>query len=108
MTKEMLLQYCGSLEQVASVRPVTYEDGRAGGMRAILVKNGPLEYSLMQDKCLDMASLSYRGINLAMLTKPLPLPLLQAGQQTCRSISPDQNRQLLSFLQQEQLRYRHG
>lgn len=70
MTKETLLQYCGSLEQVASVRPVTYEDGRAGGMRAILLKNGLLEYSLMQDKCLDMASLSYRGINLAMLTKP--------------------------------------
>lgn len=70
MKKSEMLRYCGSLEQVASVRPVTYMDGRAGGMRCILVRNGPLEYTLMQDKCLDLATLYYRGINIGILTKP--------------------------------------
>lgn len=70
MIRETLLKYCGSIEQVAGVRPVIYEDGRAGGLRAVLVKNGPMEYCLMRDKCLDMASLTYKGINMGILTKP--------------------------------------
>ena len=70
MNKQTLLRYCGSMEQVASVRPVTYNDGRAAGMQAIQVKNGKLEYTLMQDKCLDISHLSYGGMNLCLLSKP--------------------------------------
>lgn len=70
MNRTELLKYCGSVEQDAGVRPVTYTDGRANGMRCILVQNGPMEYTLMQDKCLDLMSLRYRGINIGILTKP--------------------------------------
>lgn len=70
MNKQTLLRHCGSMEQVASVRPVTYNDGRAAGMQAIQVKNGKLEYTLMQDKCLDISHLAYGGMNLCLLTKP--------------------------------------
>lgn len=70
MDKMRLLRHCGNLEQVAYVRPVTYTDGRAAGMKAILVKNGKLEFSLLQDKCLDIGPLSYGGVNMTLLTKP--------------------------------------
>ncbi len=70
MNKQTLLRYCGSMEQVAGVRPVTYNDGRAAGMQAIQVKNGKLEYTLMQDKCLDISHLTYGGMNLCLITKP--------------------------------------
>jgi len=70
MDKMSLLRHCGNLEQVASVRPVTYADGRANGMKAILVKNGKLEFSLLQDKCLDIGPLSYGGINMTLMSKP--------------------------------------
>ena len=70
MDKMSLLRHCGNLEQIASVRPVTYADGRADGMKAILVKNGKLEFSLLQDKCLDIGPLSYGGVNMTLLSKP--------------------------------------
>lgn len=68
--KEALLRLVGSMEQLAWIRPVTVQDGRAAGMRCILVKNGQLEFGLMQDKCLDPAWISYKGMNLTFLTKP--------------------------------------
>lgn len=70
MDKMCLLRHCGNLEQVAYVRPVTYADGRADGMKAILVKNGKLEFSLLQDKCLDIGPLSYGGVNMTLMSKP--------------------------------------
>ena len=70
MDKMKLLRHCGNLEQVAYARPVTYGDGRASDMKAILVKNGKLEFSLLQDKCLDIGPLSYGGINMTLLSKP--------------------------------------
>lgn len=68
--KEELLRLCGSMEQLAWARPVIFQDGRAAGLRCVLVKNGPLEFALLQDKCLDPAWISYKGINLTFLTKP--------------------------------------
>lgn len=68
--KQELLRYCGSVEQLAGVRAVTVQDGRAAALRCALVENGPLECLLMLDKCLDPAWLRYRGINLSFLTKP--------------------------------------
>lgn len=89
MDKMRLLRHCGNLEQVAYVRPVTYSDGRAAGMRAILVKNGKLEFSLLQDKCLDIGPLSYGGVNMTLLTKPGLQgrnPYDTHGQESVRSI----------------------
>ena len=45
--KKELLRFCGSLEQVAGVRRIEYQDGRASGLRCALVQNGPLEFLLM-------------------------------------------------------------
>lgn len=70
MNREELRTLCGSIEQVASVRPVEFLDGRAAGLRCALVRSGALETALMLDKCLDPAWLTYRGINLGIMTKP--------------------------------------
>lgn len=70
MKKEDMLRLCGSMEQLAGVRRIEYQDGRAAGLRCAAVKNGPLEYELMLDKSLDPAFITYKGINLSFLTKP--------------------------------------
>lgn len=68
--KKKLLSMVGSMQQLMYVRPVTYEEGRARGMRAYEVKNGPLKFSVMADKCLDLTDVSFGGHNISFLAKP--------------------------------------
>ena len=70
MKKQDLLRYVGNIQQVISAREITYEEGRAGGMKAYQVKNGPLSFLVMADKCLDIGELSYRATNISFLSKP--------------------------------------
>lgn len=60
----------GSMQQLAFLRPVCYTEGRAGGMQAIDWKNGPMRLTVMRDKCLDIAELSWKGVQLSFLSKP--------------------------------------
>ena len=77
--KKELLRFCGSLEQAAGVRRIEYQDGRASGLRCALVQNGPLEFLLMLDKCLDPAWIRYKGLNMSFLSKPGLQGIRQAG-----------------------------
>lgn len=89
MKKEELLRLCGSMEQVAGVRRIEYQDGRASYLRCARIKSGPLEYELMLDKGLDPSYISYKGINLSLLTKPGLQgrnPYDTAGEEAVRSI----------------------
>ena len=70
MDREQLLRRVGSLQQLAYIRPVTFEEGRAKGLRAYEVKNGPLSYRVLADKCLDVEEFCYKGVNLNFLSKP--------------------------------------
>ena len=70
MDRQELLRRVGSVQQLACIRPMTYPEGRCAGLRAYEVKNGPLEYKVLADKCLDVGELSYRGINFSFLSKP--------------------------------------
>lgn len=60
----------GSMEQVAHVWPITYTQGRSRGMAAFEFVNGPLRFVALADKALDIACLSYKGINFSFLSKP--------------------------------------
>lgn len=60
----------GTMQQVAYVRPVTYMEGRSGGLKAFEVKNGCMNYQILADKCLDVCELAYKGINMNFLSKP--------------------------------------
>ncbi|MBQ6373837.1 MAG: aldose 1-epimerase family protein [Clostridia bacterium] len=65
-----IMKYMGSMQQAAYIRPLTYAEGRSTALKAYEVKNGPLCYKLMADKCLDMSELSYKGVNFSFLSKP--------------------------------------
>ena len=70
MKKEDILRYTGSLQQVAYARRISYDEGRARGLNAVEVKNGPLRFVVMLDKCLDVCEMSWRGEQISFLSKP--------------------------------------
>ncbi|MCD8215117.1 MAG: aldose 1-epimerase family protein [Clostridiales bacterium] len=70
MDKRELLKKVGSMQQLAYVRPFTYDEGRSEGMKAFNIKNGALSFQVLADKCLDVGELSYEGINMSFLSKP--------------------------------------
>ena len=69
MNREELMSYVGSMQQVAYVRPIRYQEGRADDMRAIVLDNGRLHVEILADKCLDIASLRLDGENRTFLAK---------------------------------------
>lgn len=70
MNRSETLARVGSMQQLAYVRSVRHEDGRAAGMRVIEMKNGPLRLAAMADKALDVAELEYSGTILSFTSKP--------------------------------------
>lgn len=70
MDKKELMRYVGSAQQLMSVRPVVYQEGRAEGLQAYEVKNGRLSFSVMKDKCLDLAEVNWQGYHISFLSKP--------------------------------------
>jgi len=68
-SKKDLLRLTGNIQQLASVRPVTYSDGRAEDLRMIMLTSGYLEAAFMASKCLDPAWIRWRGLNLGFLPK---------------------------------------
>lgn len=69
MNRELLARM-GSIQQAAYARPIEYQEGRAHGLKAIEVKNGPLRFVAMADKALDVSEVEYKGVNLTFLAKP--------------------------------------
>lgn len=69
MDRANTLRRVGGMAQLAYVRQVRCEEGRADGMRLIEVDNGRLRFEVMADKCLDVASLRLDGRNLTFLAK---------------------------------------
>lgn len=70
MKKEDILRHVGSMQQLAYARRISYDEGRARGLNAVEVKNGPMRFVVMLDKCLDISELSWRGENLVFISKP--------------------------------------
>lgn len=70
MNKKDLLRYTGSIQQVVYARRICYDEGRARGLNAVEVVNGPLRFIVMLDKCLDVSEMSWRGEQISFLSKP--------------------------------------
>ena len=68
-SKKNLYKYVGSMQQLAFVRPFTFGEGRASGIKAFDVKNGDLRFQVAADKCLDIIDFSYKGMNINFLAK---------------------------------------
>lgn len=70
MVREELLRRLGNMQQIAYIRPAIYQEGRAKQLGIYEVKNGPMQFRVMQDKCMDIEELSYKGISFDFLSKP--------------------------------------
>lgn len=70
MKKEELLRYSGNLAQIAGIDKLEYTEGKAKGVAVWQVKTGSgFCFSVLPDKCLDIISASYKGVNLSYLFK---------------------------------------
>lgn len=70
-TKQELLQYVGDLSQVFGIQEYTLRGGRSQGVNAVNVRNASgLEFTVIPDRCLDIAGLTVRGVNLSYIGKP--------------------------------------
>ena len=68
--KREMLRYVGDFSQLFGIKEYILVDGRAKGVRAYDVKNGSgLEFTILADRCLDIAGLSFKGINCSYITK---------------------------------------
>ena len=69
VTREGILSRVGDVRQVAGARLVELADGPARGVRAVEVWTGSgLRFTLVADRCLDVADASFGGIPLAWLS----------------------------------------
>ena len=89
--KRELLQYTGDFSQLLGTRDYTLNGGKAQGVRAIDVRNGAgLEFTVLPDRCLDIAWLSYKGSNMSYISKTgivAPQYYNEAGNEFLRSFS---------------------
>lgn len=69
-TKKELLDRMGSIDGVAGIRQIQFQDGMARGMRAYEVTNGPMRFVAYIDKCLDIGELYYNGMPMHFLARP--------------------------------------
>ena len=69
MEKKELLKYVGSVEQIGGVRDVTFNDGKAKGVRAIEIDTGKLRFTVLPDRCMDIAQAYYEGTSVAWISK---------------------------------------
>ena len=71
MTRQDILRSVGHISQIAEVRSTEILTGRGGGSKALAVKTGSgLEFTVLQDKCMDIFDVRYKGINLGFIAKP--------------------------------------
>lgn len=65
-----ILKRVGNMNQLADMRLMSFEEGKARGMRSIECKNGDgLEYTILPDRGMDIAWASYRGCPFSYMSK---------------------------------------
>lgn len=68
--KRQMLQYVGDFSQLFGIKKYIFSGGKANGVKAFDVKNGSgLEFTVLADRCLDIAGLSFKGINCSYISK---------------------------------------
>lgn len=68
--KKYFAARAGNMAQHAYVRRSVMTDGKADGLRVIDIDNGSgLFVTLLEGRCLDIASVKYKGVNISFLAK---------------------------------------
>jgi hypothetical protein len=69
-TKDEIKKYIGDISQIAGAKEYVLADGRANGVKAIDVDTGSgLVFTILPDRCMDIAWASYKGQSLTHITK---------------------------------------
>ena len=69
-SKEELMAYVGNIRQLIGAERIQCAEGNADGARMIRVYNGSgLEFLVVESRCMDMLSMTYKGIPLNFLSK---------------------------------------
>ena len=70
ISKRKMLKYTGNFSQLFGIKEYTLTGGKAKGVKAFDVKNGSgLEFTVLADRCLDIAGLSFKGTNCSYISK---------------------------------------
>ena len=68
--KRNILKYVGDPSQLFGVKEYRIMGGRADNVRAVDIKNGSgLEFTVLPDRGLDIAYLTYKGVNFSYISK---------------------------------------
>ncbi len=67
--KKDLLSRVGDLSQVFGARESRICSGPGTGVRQIEVRNGRMSFTVLPDRAMDIAELSYAGVNLSYMSK---------------------------------------
>ncbi|MFV0529791.1 MAG: aldose 1-epimerase family protein [Lachnospiraceae bacterium] len=70
MERAEILRHVGHMQQLAYVQKAEFTEGRAKGLGAYIIKNDTLRLVVLEDKCLDIAEVSYKGRTLNFMAKP--------------------------------------
>ena len=69
MKREELLKLVGSVEQIGGIRDFTFNDGKAKGVRAIEINTGSIRFTVLPDRCMDIAQAYYKNDAIAWFSK---------------------------------------
>ena len=69
MEKQELLQHISSMSQLAGTRLFEYKGGKAEGVKAVEVRAGDLNFTVLLDRGMDIANTEFRGIPVAWMSK---------------------------------------
>ena len=68
--KRELLKYVGDFSQLFGIKEYIFTGGKANGVKAFDINNGSgLNFTVLTDRCLDIAGLSFNGINCSYISK---------------------------------------
>lgn len=59
----------GNAEQLLKAREIIFCGGKDNGLRAVELDNGLIRCTVLRDRCLDIADLSHRGVNIGFISK---------------------------------------
>ena len=70
LSRHELFKYSGNISNFCGIDKLIADEGKAGGLKLYKFKTGAgLEFTITPDKCLDIANLSYKGINISQMAK---------------------------------------
>lgn len=69
MNKSELLKRIGSIEQIGGIRDLTYNAGRAKGVRVIEINTGKVRFSILPDRGMDIAHAYYKNTAVSWISK---------------------------------------